>query len=184
MIYLILPNEIKREGSKMKKQVINIRLLKAAIMIFLIGSMATICRNIVTAQETQKPDLFSEAWMQRFAEEWNKEPEVSDELAKINFTGVFAYGFINEDNPRGVLNIENGKVVSCGAFSDQNITYDLRASKSDWEKWLNKPPGSVGIGMLHASKKLQFKRGDFSAMMKYPIVAVPFIKTFVVMGRI
>ena len=63
-------------------------------------------------------DLFSKDWMKAFAEAWNAEPELSGELEKINFNSVIGYGFLGEDEPRGVLVVENGKaVLVCSGIS-------------------------------------------------------------------
>ena len=53
-------------------------------------------------------ELFSDEWMKRFMEEWNKEPELSDALAKINFNSVIAYGFDGEDKPRSGGDLGSG----------------------------------------------------------------------------
>lgn len=34
-------------------------------------------------------DLFSPEWMQAFGEQWNTEPEIVNDLAKIHFNGDF-----------------------------------------------------------------------------------------------
>ena len=54
-------------------------------------------------------DLFSEAWMKSYMEEWNKEPELADKLADINFSSKIAYGMANEDKPR-----DNDTNICCG----------------------------------------------------------------------
>ena len=35
-------------------------------------------------------ELFSQAWMQAFGEQWNAEPELADALAKIHFNSAIA----------------------------------------------------------------------------------------------
>lgn len=129
-------------------------------------------------------DLFSAAWMAKFMEEWNKETELSDELAKIGFNSNIAYGFDGEDAPRGILMIEKGKATKGEPFNGQTINWDLRATQKDWETWMKKPPGLMGLGMAYTSRKLKFKVGDYAAMIKDPRMAGPFIKSFVVMGRV
>ncbi|WP_277883924.1 hypothetical protein [Nostoc sp. FACHB-888] len=39
-------------------------------------------------------NLFSLEWMQSYKVCWNAEPELVDVLAKINFSSVIGYGFI------------------------------------------------------------------------------------------
>ncbi len=129
-------------------------------------------------------ELFSAEWMQRFMEEWNKEPELSDALASIGFNSVIGYGFDGEDQPRGVLVVENGKAVAAGAYNGETLNWDLRASPDHWQKWLRKPPGMMGLGAAYASRKLKFLVGDYGAMIKEPRMAGPFIRSFAVMGRV
>lgn len=122
--------------------------------------------------------------MQKFKDAWNGEPELSDELAKINFTSNIGYGIEGEDHPRGVLTIENGKASAGGPFTGQTLNWDIRAAQKDWEAWMKKPPGLMGLGMAYTSRKMRFKVGDYAAMIKDPRMAGPFIKSFVVMGRV
>lgn len=129
-------------------------------------------------------DLFSSEFMAGFMEEWNKEPELADALSKIDFTSTIGYGFDGEGGPKGVLIIENGKAVKGEAFSGQELNWDLRATPEQWNKWLVKPPGMMGLGMAYTSRKIKFKVGDYGAMVKEPRMAGPFIKSFAVMGRV
>jgi len=128
-------------------------------------------------------DLFSQEWMQSFGEQWNAEPELSDALAKIHFNSVIGYGLNSEPNPMGVLMIEEGKVVSAGAYAGQTLNWDLRADRNHWEKWKEKGLDMMGLGMAYMSRKLQFRVGDYTAMVKDPRMAGPFIKSFTVMSR-
>ena len=122
--------------------------------------------------------------MNKFASAWNTEPALAAELAKIGFNTSLAYGFLNEDNPRGMLVIENGYAKEGMAYTGQTVNWDLRASQEDWTKWGKKPPGLMGLGMAYTSRKLRFKVGDYGAMIKDPRMAGPFIKSFEVMGRV
>ncbi len=128
-------------------------------------------------------ELFSDEWMKSFMEAWNGEPELADELEKIGFGSVIAYGFDGEDQPRGVIEVHNGVVVSAGPYAGQTLNWDLRASKENWETWLNKGISMMSLGMAYTTRKLKFKVGDYKAMIKDPRMAGPFIKSFEVMGR-
>jgi len=128
-------------------------------------------------------ELFSEEWMQRFKDQWNGEPELSDALAKINFNSVIGYGFPGEETPRGVLTVENGKATAAGAYNGQTMNWDLRASADQWTKWMSKPPGMMGLGAAFTTGKIKFVVGDYKGMLKDPRMAGPFIKSFTVMGR-
>ena len=129
-------------------------------------------------------DLFSEDWMLKFGEEWNNEPELSDALAKINFNSVIGYGFDGEDEPRGVIVVEDGVVTSAGAYDNDEMNWDLRASEDNWNKWIAKGIGMMGLGTAYTTRKLKFVVGDYSAMVKDPRMAGPFIKSFSVMGKV
>ncbi len=129
-------------------------------------------------------EFFSDAWMKNFMEEWNKEPDLADALSKINFTSNIGYGLLDEDQARGVVVVENGKVTSAGAYNGEELNWDLRASQDNWDKWMTKGLGMAGLGMAYVGGKLKFKTGDYKAMVKDPRMAGPFIKTFTVMGRV
>lgn len=128
-------------------------------------------------------ELFSDEWMKGFMARWNNEPDLSDALAEIGFNSVIAYGFDGEDDPRGFVRVENGKVTEAGAFAGGPVNWDLRASPDSWQKWMEKPPGMMGLGMAYTSRKLKFKVGDYTAMIKDPRMAGPFIKSFAAMGK-
>ncbi|MCK4492431.1 MAG: hypothetical protein KAU26_00110 [Methylococcales bacterium] len=129
-------------------------------------------------------DIFAAKWMKKLVNEWNNEPELANELSNIGFNSTIAYGFENEDEPRAVLIIKKGKAVSGDVFDHQEFNWDLRASKENWQKWFNKPPGMMALGMAYTSRKLKFKKGDYTAMIKDPRMAGPFLKSFIVMGRV
>jgi len=128
--------------------------------------------------------LFDADWMKGFQEAWNADPNLSGDLEKIGFNSTIGYGFDGEDAPRGVITIENGKATSAGAYNGEDLNWDLRAAQALWDKWIAKPPGMMGLGMAYTSRKLQFKVGDYGAMIKDPRMAGPFIKTFGVMGKV
>jgi len=128
-------------------------------------------------------DLFSQEWMESYMQHWNDEPELAAKLANINFNSVIGYGFDDEGDPLGVLVVENGFAVSAGAYQGQELNWDLRATPENWSKWMKKPPGMMGLGIAYTSRKLKFNIGDYSAMVKDPRMAGPFIKSFGVMGR-
>ena len=127
-------------------------------------------------------ELFSEDWMQDFKDRWNADQDLAGALEKISFRSTIGYGFEGEDKPRGMIRVENGHVVEAGPFTDQELNWDLRATADNWNKWLKKPPGMMGLGMAYTSRKLKFNVGDYTAMIKDPRMAGPFIRSFAVMG--
>ena len=129
-------------------------------------------------------EMFNEEWMSKFQTAWNTERGLADALEQIGFNSTIGYGFDGDPQPVGVIEVENGKVVSAGNYNGQTLNWDLRASSNNWQKWANKPPGMMGLGMAYTSRKLKFLVGDYGAMIKDPRMAGPFIKSFSVMGKV
>ena len=129
-------------------------------------------------------ELFSEQWMQKYLNEWNKEATLAKDLSNIGFNSTIAYGFDHEDDPRGVMVIEKGQAVCASVFDNQTPNWDLRASKENWQIWFKHPPGMMALGMAYTTYKLKFNKGDYTALLKDPHIAAPFIKSFDVMGRV
>lgn len=129
-------------------------------------------------------ELFSVEWMNKFKDAWNNEPELAAELGKIGFASTIGYGFDGDDKPLGILTVENGQAISAGAYNDEELNWDLRATQENWQKWIKKPPGMMGLGMAYTSRKLKFNKGDYGAIVKDPRMAGPFIKSFAVMGQV
>ena len=128
--------------------------------------------------------LFSEEWMMAFGEAWNDEADLGPALAKIDFNSVIGYGYDGHDKPRGFINVEGGFVTMAGAYDDRDLSWDLRASDSDWNKWCDKGLGMMALGVAYTRRKLKFQVGDYGAMIKNPAMAGPFIKSFTVMGTV
>ena len=128
--------------------------------------------------------LFTDEWINTLKELWNAEPEVSDKLAEIDFSSTIACGFKNEEDPRCLFVVENGKAVSAGLYNGEEADWDMRGDEKNWEKWMQKPLTMTTMGMAVATGKLQFKKGDFKAMIKNPSMAVPFVKSFELMTKI
>ena len=128
--------------------------------------------------------LFTDEWINTLKDLWNADPEVSDKLAEINFSSVITCGFKNEENPRCVFVVENGKAVSAGIYNGEKADWDMRGDEKNWNKWTTKPLTMTTMGMAFATGKLQFKTGDFKAMIKNPSMAVPFVKSFGLMTKI
>jgi hypothetical protein len=42
----------------------------------------------------------------------------------------------------------------------------------------------MGLSMAYITRKLQFRVGDYTAMIKDPRMAGPFVKSFAVMSRV
>lgn len=128
-------------------------------------------------------NLFTDDWMKSFMEEWNNEADLSAALAKIDFCSVIGYGFAGDDAPLGILLVENGIAIDAGAYDGQEMNWDIRASEDQWNKWISKPPGMMGLGAAFTTGKMKFVVGDYGSMIKDPRMAKPFIKSFSVMSR-
>lgn len=128
--------------------------------------------------------LFSPEWMQAFGEQWNAEPGLTEALAHIQFNSVIGYGFEDDPTPAGVLTIQAGRVVAAGAYAGQKLNWDLRADREHWQQWKIKGLNMMGLSMAYITRKLQFREGDYTAMIKDPRMAAPFIKSFAVMSRV
>lgn len=122
--------------------------------------------------------LFSAEWMTQFKDAWNADPEIKGKLAEIGFNSTIAWGFKDEENPRGFVVVENGECVSAGEWSNESLDWDLRADLADWLKWIQKGIGMMGLGAAYTTGKLKFKTGDYKSMIKDPRMAGPFVKTF------
>ena len=131
-----------------------------------------------------KTKLFTDEWINALKDLWNATPEISDKLAEIDFSSTIACGFKNEEEPKCVFVVENGKAVSAGLYNGEEADWDMRADEANWEKWMQKPLTMTSMGMAVATGKLQFKKGDFKAMIKNPLMAVPFVKSFELMTKI
>lgn len=129
------------------------------------------------------PELFSDDFMVDFGNAWNDD-EIGEQLSKIGFNSTIGYGFEGDEKPKGYLKVENGYVTEAGAFTDQALNWDLRAKPADWEKWCQKGVSMMSLGIAYTSGKLKFLTGDYTAMIKNPAMAGPFIKSFSVMGRV
>lgn len=129
-------------------------------------------------------ELFSPEWMQAYKDQWNAEPELADALAKINFNSAIAYGWKEDDNPKGILIIKDGRAVEAGLYQGQNLNWDLRADRQNWEKWVKNGLNMMGLSAAYMQGKLKFVVGDYGAMIKDPRMVRPFLKSFAVMGRV
>ncbi len=128
--------------------------------------------------------LFDSAWMEKYKDEWNKDPDLSKHLNEINFSSVIGYGFPDEEKPRSCIVVENGFVVEAGRYHNQVLNWDLRARADHWQQWINREVSTTGLGLAYTTGKLKFVEGDYKSMIKNPSMAHPFIKSFTAMGRV
>jgi hypothetical protein len=129
-------------------------------------------------------DLFDDEWMSKYKDAWNNSAEVSGELAKVGFTTVIAIGFQDQPKAHAYVKVENGMIVHAGSYDGITPDWDMRAKKEQWEKWMNDPPGMMGLGSAVTFGKMKFASGDFGTMIKNPALAVPFVKSFSLMSQV
>ena len=129
-------------------------------------------------------ELFSNEWINELKDAWNADEEVSGKLAEIGFDSIITCGFKGEDKPTCVFKVENGEAVSAGLYNGEAPDWDMRASRDNWMKWVEKPLGMTGMGMAFTTGKLKFEEGDFKQMIKTPSMAMPFVKSFALMNEI
>jgi len=128
-------------------------------------------------------ELFSDDWANNYKQIWNSSEGIAQELGQSNFNSVVAFGVDGEDAPRVVLNISDGQIISAGSFHGEPLNWDLRASLDEWVSLVAKPPGLMKLGLAYTSRKLKFKQGDYSVMIKDPRLSTAFVKCFALMGK-
>ena len=129
-------------------------------------------------------EMFSSEWAMAYMNIWNSDAEITSMLSNAGFSSVVAFGYTNEDSPRFVMTIENGKVISVDNKPADAIKWDLRADQDFWLALLSKPPGLMKLGIAYTSRKLRFNKGDYATMVKDPSLAGAFVKCFSLMGKV
>jgi len=129
------------------------------------------------------PELFSNDWATNYKDIWNSNEGIAQELGQSNFSSVVAFGVDGEDDPRVVLTISNGQIVSAGSPKGEVLNWDLRASLDEWGALVAKPPGLMKLGLAYTSRKLKFKHGDYAVMIKDPRLSTAFVKCFALMAK-
>jgi len=130
------------------------------------------------------PQLFSDAWMEALGKAWNSDPKMLENLQKVQFDSTIGYGYKDESKPRGVLVVKAGKVVHGGAYTDQEVNWDLRADLSSWENWIKNGFGLARLGKATTSGELKFVTGDYRQMVKNIRLSVPFLRHFDLMQEL
>lgn len=129
------------------------------------------------------PELFSDDWATNYKDIWNSNEGIAQELGQSNFNSVVAFGVDGEDDPRIVLTISNGQIISAASPNGELLNWDLRASLDEWNALVAKPPGLMKLGLAYTSRKLKFKKGDYAVMIKDPRLSTAFVKCFALMAK-
>lgn len=128
-------------------------------------------------------ELFSADWTSKYQQMWNGQDGVAEDLGRMGFSSVVAFGIEGEEQPRCVFHIINGEIVSAGPPKGEDINWDLRASEDNWNHLLEKPPGLMKLGLAYTSRKIKFNKGDYAVMIKDPGLSGAFVKCFTLMSR-
>jgi hypothetical protein len=129
-------------------------------------------------------EMFSSEWASSFMDIWNSDQAITDMLSDAGFSSVVAFGHQDEDAPRFIMTVENGRIVSVDSKPEDEIKWDLRAGEDFWTAMLSKPPGLMKLGIAYTSRKLRFNKGDYATMVKDPSLASAFVKCFALMGKV
>ncbi len=128
-------------------------------------------------------ELFSDCWMKKFQQEWNRDRELTSALADIQFNTTIGYGFPDESKPRVAITIREGRIIYAGPYTGETLNWDLRAREKHWQQWLQQEIGNASVGLAYSTGKLKFLVGDFRQLLKNPDLHRPFVRSFSVMGR-
>ena len=129
-------------------------------------------------------ELFTEAWMHAYMKAWNSEPRIRDGFARAGFSAVIGYGFAEDEQPTGMLVVENGQAVQAGCYDGRNLNWDMRAELETWKQWITDGVDPVAMGIAYAAKKFVFRKGNYQALLKDVRKVIPFVQSFQVMGSI
>lgn len=128
--------------------------------------------------------LFSDEWMKAFAERWNADREMVDNLTDAGFSSTIGFGCSGDEKPAGIVEVKNGRVMYAGEFQGQALDWDMRADLEAWQEWLTEGFGFEKLGVSVATGKLNFVAGDYRQMIRYPNMAKPFLRHFELMGEL
>ena len=129
-------------------------------------------------------ELFSTAWMSELQNRWNASEEIVVPLAEAGFSARIGYGFKGDENPHGLLVIENGVVTHAGEYDGGPLDWDLRADPDTWFEWINGGFGLTKLGPAVATGALQFVTGNYRQMIRNPALANPFLHHFSLMHEV
>lgn len=127
--------------------------------------------------------VFSTEWLEVLRKEWNRKDGLSGQLRQVGFSSVVAFGVPQEEQPRAYLVIRNGEIDEVKKLASDQPQWDLRAEESQWQSWFSEPPGLLALGMAFTNRSLQFRHGNYPAMIKDPLMAESFVRSFALMSR-
>lgn len=123
-------------------------------------------------------DIFSEEWMVKYKSLWNGDVEHVKQLADSDFTSNVGFGLVGEENPRVIIEIQNGTIANLTVYADQHLDWDVRGKPNFWQSVSEKSPNIMKLGLAYTSRDLKFVKGDYVKMIKEPRLSNAFIKCF------
>jgi hypothetical protein len=139
--------------------------------------------SVQTNSSTGSMQLFSSEWQEVLRNEWNRKDGLARQLRQLKFNSVVAFGVPQEQQPRAYLVIRNGEIIEMEAPKSAPPQWDLRADESQWQSWFADPPGLLALGMAFTNKSLQFRQGNYPDMIKDPLMAESFVRSFALISR-
>ena len=105
--------------------------------------------------------FLSEEWIKAYAEEWNKNEKLKNELK--DFSASIKYYIEGRESDAVHLIVQNGEAKEAGKADSKSYDFELWASVENWKKLAT---GDMGPKAAMLTKRLKFK-GSMITAMKY-----------------
>ena len=105
--------------------------------------------------------FLSEEWIKAYAEEWNKNEKLKNELK--DFSASIKYYIEGREGDAVHLIVQNGEAKEVGKADSKSYDFELWASVENWKKLAT---GDMGPKAAMLTKRLKFK-GSMITAMKY-----------------
>ena len=128
--------------------------------------------------------VFTERWMQAYAQSWNAEQAMVQELMRLRFSAVIGYGFLDATTPRGMLVVIRGNAAHAGDYDGRDLDWDLRAAPADWNCWLAQGFSVPDLLMAVAADRLQLRIGDYRRILRKPPLISALLRAFTLMTEV
>ncbi|WP_333783990.1 SCP2 sterol-binding domain-containing protein [Thermocrinis sp.] len=105
--------------------------------------------------------FLSEQWIKAYAEDWNKNEKLKNELK--DFSASIKYYIEGRDGDAVHLIVKNGEAIEAEKADSKSYDFELWASLENWKKLAT---GDIGPKAAMLTKRLKFK-GSMITAMKY-----------------
>ena len=126
-------------------------------------------------------EVFSEEWMREYAQLWNAERAMVQELTRQRFNAAVGYGFLDQPAPRSLLVVVRGVAEQAGYYDGRQLDWDLRASAADWNEWLEQGFDLSRLLIAVGTQRLQIWRGDYKRILRKPPLVGALLRAFALM---